>query len=183
MPRAVSAAGRKLPLVTLALIFPFAAQTQGGSNFSGTWKMDPARSESAHQAVPIGPVTLVVNQTATELRIETRRRDPGETAIQSEVLTYRLDGKESTIAAPTGGPVKTRAHWNGNKLVTETERDVQGSSVTTVYIHSLDPKGKELTVDKTLLVQHGYQFGGSKSYGTGRDVFMKVHGPGQPGVQ
>jgi hypothetical protein len=174
-------------LLTLVLVFPFAAHTQGGSNFSGTWKMEPARSESAHQAVPIGPVTLIINQTASEVRIETRRNDRGESAIQSEILTYRLDGTESTIAAKTGASVKTRAHWNGNKLVTETERNVQGSSVTTVYIHSLDPKGrkgrKELTVDKTLLVQHGYQFEGSKSYGTGRDVFIKVHGSSRPAVQ
>jgi hypothetical protein len=169
MPRTAMA------LFTLLPVFPFAAHTQGGSNFSGTWKMDPARSESAHQAVPIGPVTLVINQTALELRIETRRSERGGTAIQSEILTYRLDGADSTIAAETGVPVKTRAHWNAGKLVTETERKVQGSSVTTVYIHSLDPKGKELTVDKTLLVQHGYQFEGSKSYGTGRDVFVKAH--------
>jgi hypothetical protein len=178
MPRTV------LALFTLALVLPFAGPAQGVTNFSGTWKMDPARSESAHQAVPIGPVTLVINQTGLDLRIETRRNDPGGTAIQSEILTYKLDGTESTIAAQTGAPVKTKAHWNGAKLVTETERNVQGSSVTTVYIHSLDPKGrKELTVDKTLLVQHGYQFDGSKSYGTGRDVFIRAHGSGQPGVQ
>jgi hypothetical protein len=161
---------------TLVLISPFAAQTQGSSDFSGTWRMDPARSESAHQAVPIGPVTLVINQTATELRIETRRSDRGGTAIQSEILTYKLDGTESTIAAQSGAPpVKTKAHWNGDKLVTETERNVQDASVTTVYIHSLDPKKrKELIIDKTLLIQHGYQFEGSKSYGTGRDVFIKI---------
>lgn len=164
--------------LTLVLIFPFAAHTQGSSDFSGTWKMDPARSESAHQAVPIGPVILVINQTATELRIETRRSHPGGTAMQSEILTYKLDGTESTIPAQAGAPpVKTKAHWNGDRLVTETERNVQDSTVTTAYIHSLDPKRKELTVDKTLLIQHGYQFEGSKSYGTGRDVFIRIQKP------
>jgi hypothetical protein len=164
--------------LTLLLIFPFAAHTQGSSDFSGTWKMDPARSESAHQAVPIGPVTLVINQTATELRIETRRNDRGGSAAKGEILTYKLDGTESTIAAQTGAPpVKTKAHWNGDKLVTETERNVQDSTVTTAYIHSLDPKKKELTVDKTLLIQHGYQGEGSKSYGTGRDVFIRIQKP------
>src|SRR2546422_11750453 len=98
---------------TLLLIFSFAAHPQDSSDFSGTWKMDPARSESAHQAVPIGPVTLVINQTATELRIETRRSGRGGTAMQSEILTYKLDGTESTIAAQIGAPpVKTKAHWD-----------------------------------------------------------------------
>jgi hypothetical protein len=179
MPRTVFA------LFTLVPVFlPFAAHTQGSSDFSGTWKMDPARSESAHQAVPIGPVTLVINQTATELRIETRRSERDGTAIQSQILTYKLDGTESTITPQIGEPVKTKAHWNGDKLVTETERNVQGSSVTTVYTHSLDPKKrKKLIVDKILLIQHGYQFEGSKSYGTGRDVFIKIRGSSKPGVQ
>ena len=89
---------------TLLLIFSFAAPTQDSSDFSGTWKMDPARSESAHQAVPIGPVTLVIDQTATELRIETRRSGRGGGAAQSEILTYKLDGTESTIPLPNGAP-------------------------------------------------------------------------------
>ena len=161
---------------TLLLIFSFAAYTQGSVNFSGTWKMDAARSESAHQAVPIGPVTLLINQTAGQIKIETRRSERGGSGIQSGILTYKLDGTESTIVSPNGAPpVKTKAHWNGDKLVTETERNVQGSTVTTTYIHSLDPKKmKELTIDKTLLIQHGYQFEGSKSYGTGRDVFIRA---------
>jgi hypothetical protein len=33
-----------------ALAFPLAADTQSTTDFSGTWKMDAARSESAHQA-------------------------------------------------------------------------------------------------------------------------------------
>src|SRR5256885_7122426 len=103
---------------TLLLIFPFAAHTQGSVNFSGTWKMDPARSESAHQAVPIGPVTLVIRQTATELSIETRRSDSNKAEIHSETVTYKLDGSESTVAATDGALIKSQAHWDGTKLVT-----------------------------------------------------------------
>src|SRR2546422_11719203 len=98
---------------TLLLIFSFAAHPQDSSDVSGTWKMDAARSESAHQAVPIGPVTLVIKQTATELTIETRRSDTDKSEIHSETLTYKLDGSESTVAGTDGTPIKSQAHWEG----------------------------------------------------------------------
>ena len=162
-----------IAIFTMALVSRLAAGAQNTTDFSGTWKMDAARSESAHQAVPIGPVTLVIKQTATELTIETRRSDTDKSEIHSETLTYKLDGSESTVAGTDGTPIKSQAHWEGMKLVTGTTRDIQGSTVTTRYVHSLDPSANELTVQKTLTVQHGYQFDGAKSYGTGTDVFIK----------
>jgi hypothetical protein len=144
-----------------------------GLDISGTWKMDPSRSESAHQAVPIGKVVLVVKQTPTDITIETRRTEAGKTAVQNEVLAYKLNGVETTHLVRENEPVKTKAHWDGRKLVTETERTVNGASVTTRDVHELNATGKELKVEKTLLVQHGYQSESGKSYGTGTDVFVK----------
>jgi hypothetical protein len=143
-----------------------------GVDLSGTWKMDPSRSESAHQAVPIGTVILIVKQTPTQITMESRRTEPGKTEVQSEVLSFLLNGMESTTRV-FDVPVKTKAHWDGNRLITETERTVNGASVTTRNVHTLNATGKELKVDKTLTVQHGYQFEGSKSYGTGTDIFVK----------
>ena len=158
----------------VALFVPFASGDQRAIDFSGTWKMDPARSESAHQAVPIGPVTLVIKQTATELSIETRRGEPNKSATHGEILTYKLDGSEGTTTVTDGAPIKCRAYWEGAKIITGTTRDIQGATVTTLSVHSLDPNGNELTVHKTLTVQHGYQFEGAKSSGTGTDVFIKT---------
>src|SRR5881392_359808 len=117
-----------IAVFTMMLVVPLAGATQRTTDFSGTWKMDAARSESAHQAVPIGPVTLVIRQTATELSIETRRRDSNKAEIHSETVTYKLDGSESTVAATDGALIKSQAHWDGTKLVTGTTRNVQGST-------------------------------------------------------
>src|SRR5258708_31276031 len=116
-----------IAVFTMMLVVPLAGATQRTTDFAGTWKMDPARSESAHQAVPIGPVTLVIRQTATELSIETRRSDPNKTEIHSETLTYKLDGSESAAAGPDGTLIKSQAHWEGTKLVTGTTRNIQAS--------------------------------------------------------
>ena len=167
-------AGMALALLTAALAFPLAAGAPRTTDFSGTWKMDAARSESAHQAVPIGPVTLVIKQTASDISIETRRSAPDKSQIQSETLTYKLDGSESAIPGADGTPIKCQAHWEGTTLVTGTTRNIDGSTVTTRFVHSLNGKRNELTINKTLTVQHGYQFDGAKNSGTGTDVFLKI---------
>ncbi len=145
----------------VALIFVVASAVLAAKpDFSGTWKMDPARSESAHQDVPIGPIELVIRQTAATLTLETHRTG-------TEVLTFQLDGTEAV-----NGSVTTKAHWNGTKLVLETVRDINGSTVTTMQIFQRVANGKELVVDKTLTVQHGYQgLEAGTVTGKGRDVF------------
>ena len=158
----------------VAAMLLLTAATVSGVNLSGTWKMDPSRSESAHQAVPIGPVVLIIKQTATEITIETRRTEAGKTAVEIELLKYKLNGAETTIPLKGKEPVTAKAHWEGDKLITETERSIQDASVTTRNVHTLNRTGKELTVEKTLTVQHGYQSQGAKSYGTGTDVFVKT---------
>jgi hypothetical protein len=73
----------KFALSTTVLLFSLHATAQEPIDFSGVWRMDSSRSESAHQATPIGTVTLVIKQTATELSIETRRSERHKSAISS----------------------------------------------------------------------------------------------------
>jgi hypothetical protein len=159
-------------MCALTLIVAACAIGQQAPDFTGVWQMDASRSESAHQATPIGPVTLVIERTADGLTIETRKaneRKPGA----SEKLTYKLDGSESSTVNNSGAQIKAKAHLDGPKLVTETARNIQGSTVTTMCVFSLDPSGNELTVDKSLTVQHGYQFEGAANTGTAKDVFTR----------
>jgi hypothetical protein len=144
------------------LVLPSALHAQGKPDFSGTWKMDPSRSESAVQSEPIGPVTLVIAQTPSEVRIETTRTQG------SSVVTYKLDGSEVKIP---GGTAKT--HWDGTMLVVEAVRDVQGQTVTTKETRRLNPDGNEMLVETMLVVQHGYSLRGTPNYGTGKDIFVR----------
>jgi hypothetical protein len=164
-------------LLSVPLLFSLHATAQQSTDFSGVWEMDRSRSASALQATPIGPVTLVIDQQSTDLRIETRRKEPGKRALLREVLTFKIDGPETPNVGNTGVEIKAKARWDGTRLVTETVRKVQGSTVTTTHVFSLDAAGKELTIDKTLTVQHGYQFPGANNTGTGRDIFVRRKGP------
>lgn len=160
---------------SLALMVASAAPGQA-PDFAGTWRMDVARSESAHQAVPVGPITLVITQTAAELIVETTTAAGRDTAASTETLAYKLDSTENTMAGSSGTLVKTRARWDGPKLVTQTLRTVNGAPVTIQHVYMLGAGGKELTIDKTLTVQHGYQSAGGNNVGTGKDVFVRTSG-------
>ena len=152
---------------------PWAAGQSPG-DFSGTWMMDPARSESAHQDVPIRPSTLLIRVTATEIIMETTRSEGGKPAAFHETLTLRLDGSDTTGASDTDATVAGKAHWDGGKLVVETSREINGATVTTLYVHKLSANGLELTIDKTLTVQRGYQgLLSAKNMGHGVDVFVR----------
>jgi hypothetical protein len=160
-------------LTLFALLLSLSAFSQTPADFSGTWKMDPARSESAHQTVPIGPVTLLISQTPTQITIETKTGPKDKATIANEKLTYNLDGSESANSGNSGVSVTCKAHWEGANLVTETARNLENSTVTTRYTFTLDPGAKELTLNKTLTVQHGYQGHGATNTGSAKDVFIK----------
>ena len=148
-------------VISLILSSYLAGQEQ--PKILGVWEMDASRSESAHQATPIGPVTLIIEGNANQLTIDTRKENDRKQP-SSEKLTYKLDGSESSTVNNAGLQIKAKAHWDGPKLVTETARNVQGSTVTTMCVFSVDPGGNELTVHKSLTVQHGYQFRGRCEY-------------------
>jgi hypothetical protein len=65
-------------LCIAALVHPGLA-AQGLPDFSGTWTMDLSRSETAAQGPAIGPVTVAIQQTSAELRIDTTRNGNTET--------------------------------------------------------------------------------------------------------
>jgi hypothetical protein len=135
--------------------------------------MDPARSESTHQAVPIGLSTVVIRIAGSRVTIETSRTATEESPEFHEILNFSLDGTQTVSSGNEGQSVTGRAHWDGAKLVTETVRNIQGSTVTTTHIHSLSADGREMTIDKTLTVQHGYQGGSATNMGRGRDVYIR----------
>src|SRR3954454_6857512 len=110
---------------------------QEPADVSGVWQMDASRSESAHQAQPIGPVTLVITRNADGLTIETRK-GAGRKSSSSEKLTYKFDGPAISTADTSGGQKKAKAQGAGPTPATHPPRNVQGSTVTTMSVFSLD---------------------------------------------
>jgi len=120
-----------------AVVLPFTVRAQTKAYFSGTWTLDATKSDAPGGRGgrgPQGPVTI--KQTASEITI-------GQ-------ATYKLDGSESVNQLQGRGGMteaKSKAHWDGAKLVIETTRDIGGNSVTSTETRSLSADGKEMTVE------------------------------------
>ena len=159
-----------LTLVSLVL----AAQLVGAQSrpdFTGTWRLDPSRSESAHQGQSAPPERLVILQTPEELRIETHHQQ------QTQVVTYPTDGSER-IGRTGDTAVKSRMRWDGPRLVTDAVYTISGVPVTTSQVRILSADGREMTVESSVRVEHGYQWnfstGNPPHYSQGKDVYLRV---------
>ena len=143
-----------------------ALDAQSHPDFSGTWTMDRERSESLHQSEPIEPPTLVITQTDADVTIETRRSTSTTRSV------YKIGPRAApNDASPVTG---SRAYWDGDTLVTEGARTVQGQTVSVRETRKLDAAGTEMVVETLLIVQHGYSFRGAKNYGASKDVFRRA---------
>ena len=148
--------------VTLAI----AASGQSRPDFSGTWRLDVKRSNSAAHSESARPVTLEITQNATEISIRTIT-DEGATTLKYTIA----QAEPTTLASTTGAPT---ARWNGTTLTTDAIRDIRGQSVTVQQSRQLSSDGNEMTVDSIVNVQHGYTLSGAQTYGASRDVFVRV---------
>ena len=132
--------------LSAAIVIPFTARAQTKPDFSGTWTMDAAKSDPAPhgRGGGGGGGSQTIKQTAAELSVQTQGRQGPQT------MTYKLDGSESSNEQMGRGgavTVKSKAKWDGSKLVIESTRDMGGQSVTTTETRSLSADGKEMTVE------------------------------------
>jgi hypothetical protein len=167
-------------LLALILLSHSVAFAQNPPDFSGAWKSDPSRSDSSHQTVAAGPITLAIAQTQAQISMETKTEPQDKTSIANEKLIYKLDGSETTSTGASGEPVVCKARWQGSDLIADAVRSLNESTITTRWVLQLENGGKELRIKKTLTVQHGYQSQDPKNVGSGVDVFVKTSGSQSP---
>jgi hypothetical protein len=143
-----------------------AAPTESRPTFSGTWRLDAARSESAASNDSAEPILVEITQTDLDLTVVTtqgaRRNRVVHVFVASPAAPFSIDGSAG------------RAYWEGVALVTEGTRLVQGQTVASRETRRLSRDHSEMTVEVMVIVQHGYEFRGAKNYGTGRDVYTRV---------
>jgi hypothetical protein len=134
--------------------------------------MDLSRSEAAAQGTPIGPVTVAIKQSPGEVQVETTQNGNAQT------VRYVPAASGAVAAEPSAATFR----WKGPQLVTSLVTYINKQAVTVEEVRSLNPAGTEMTVEVTLVVQHGYQSGGggavqtqnSPNTSTGKNVFLRA---------
>lgn len=154
-------------VLAAVLLQPALVHTQPKTDFTGSWTMVAARSQSPLQTPPITSQTHNITQTDASLTVETIRDDRRAT------VTFTIETEPKPTAGSMGAGA-ARAYWDGAKLVTERAGTVQGQTVTIKVVRELSADGQEMTVQSLVAVQHGYTLRGARNYGTAIDVFTRV---------
>jgi hypothetical protein len=136
-----------LPLVLLIS----ASGAFAAPNFSGDWKLNPARSKYGQFPAP-SALTRKIQHAGPVLSMSTTQK-----GAQGEVTTelkYTTDGKPSVNKLATGD-TQGVAHWEGDRLVIESAREVQGGQAKQKETWSLSDGGKTLTIVTHVTVPQG----------------------------
>jgi hypothetical protein len=115
------------------------AQTK--PNFSGTWKLNIAKSDFGVLPPSNGRTDVIDHQ---DPNLKDTVADDAAQGQQNYTLAMTTDGKEATNN-PGGLEMKNVATWSANTLSVNTKLQFQGSDVTIKTIWALSDDGKTLT--------------------------------------
>lgn len=151
-------------IVSACLATALAAQTK--PDFSGSWALDEKRSGSSTHEAFVGPVVWTIKQTADSVVLARRHGADGA------VFTYSIGvARNPTPVAPGAEAPGHRGFWDGDRLILETQQNVQGKTVTTR--ETLTLADGELVAERVLEVEHGYTLKGAQNYSAVKDVFTR----------
>ena len=155
-------------LLITALTLLLLQQSPSLPDFNGSWKMDAARSGSPQQATPITEMLFVIEQRADQVRL-----DMTASGDKTVSVTYPIVAKPEAAGPPLVGDER-RAYWDGNRLVAERGGTISGQTVSSRQLLTLSADRSEMTVERLVIVQHGYTLRGAKNYATVKDVFVRA---------
>jgi hypothetical protein len=136
----------------LAALFSMGGVVRAASpNFSGDWKLNPAKSNFGSFPAPQSATRKIV-QDGVKLSLTTVQK--GAKGDVTGEFAYTTDGKPVTNHSATG-ETKGSAQWIGDKLMIESSRDVQGATLSQKDIWTLSPDSKTLTVDSHVTLPNG----------------------------
>jgi hypothetical protein len=133
----------------LALAASLAAQSK--PNFSGTWKLNVAKSDFGVLPPSNGRTDIIDHQ---DPNLKDTVSDDAAQGQQNYTLVLTTDGKEA-INKPGGLEMKNVATWDASNLVVNTKLQFQGSDVTIKTSWALSADGKTLTESAHLESQMG----------------------------
>ena len=131
---------------TLAAV-PFgrdAAHGRAHPDFTGTWTLDPAKSEG-----PMVPTSAALKVTQDEKSMKVERTTTAMGMTRSGTATYALDGSPSKNTINANGQnvdFNSTAEWSDNVLVIKTTADFGGSPFSGTERYSLSDDKKTLVI-------------------------------------
>jgi len=107
----ISIISRNAGLLLVVLLLSATAVAQN-ADFSGKWKLDPAKSK-LNEEFSMAPKELVVTQDAATLTVERHSEFQDQVFVTKDIIT--LDGKECLNEGWQGSKKKSTATWSADK--------------------------------------------------------------------
>ncbi|MGA2132995.1 MAG: hypothetical protein ABSH50_11930 [Bryobacteraceae bacterium] len=113
-------------------------------NFTGTWKLNTAKSDFGSMPAPDSRTDKI---THADPALTNAFSQSGQMGDVSAEIKYSTDGKETTNVV-RGNELKSTAKWEGSELVVVSKASFNGSEITLNDRWSLSDDGKTLTVKR-----------------------------------
>ncbi|MFN7997873.1 MAG: hypothetical protein U0Q18_29910 [Bryobacteraceae bacterium] len=133
-------------LISLMLLTVGLGSIQAKSNFTGTWKMDPAKSDLKSGPAPEARLDRITYEEPNLKDTITQSMRGRESTYD---MNYSTDGTATTNLV-RGNQMKSVARWEGEELVVDTKGSVAGRGVTFKDRWSISADGKTLTLQRHL---------------------------------
>ena len=137
------------PLLGVMLALSAAAQDKPNTpatvkpNYSGTWKLNLAKSDYGPVPAPESQVSTIEHkEPSIKITVEQKGGARGDSKF---ILDLTTDNKE-VAATPESMGSKSAARWEGDVLVIKTNTQYQGSPITIESKYTLSKDGKTLTI-------------------------------------
>ncbi len=142
------------PAVVCAALIAASLTAAEVPNFSGEWKMNIAKSDFG--AVPAPQVlTRTIKHSDPSLEITTHQK--GARGESTTELKYTTDGKPA-VKKIQGSEAKGTARWEGETLVIESWREIQGMEIKGKEVWALSGGGRTLTIRNHLSIPQQGEF-------------------------
>lgn len=143
---------RTLLLLAVAVLGALLCPAQDAKpNFTGKWVLDIPKSEFGVLPAPASRSDVIDHQDPKLKLTVTTKGPQGERTTE---LNYTTDGQENTNTVG-GREIKSRARWDGKRLITEAKLEVQGNSIELKDVWELGEEGKILTLSRELKSPQG----------------------------
>jgi hypothetical protein len=124
-----------------AVLFAAAAFAQSQPNFSGTWKVNVAKSEYGMLPPPDSRMDVIEQSGDT---VKDKVSAVNQQGKQDYTLTFKTDGTE-TVNKVGDREMKVTAKWDGPVLAVATKLNLQGQDIDILSKWTLSADGSTLT--------------------------------------
>jgi hypothetical protein len=136
---------RRLSSFAMLLLLAAALPALAKPDFSGSWKLNPAKSDFGEMPSPSSMTSTITHQEPNLKNVVKQSSDMGDIEYESN---YTTDGKEC-VNTLMNAPLTSVLKWDGDVLTIDSKGKFGDNEFTMQDRWALSEDGKTLTINRT----------------------------------